>query len=141
MIDAITQRLMSEFREGGITGDPCDEWQIQDLEQEFGVKFPVAYKAFLLIAGHGCTALQGSHHAIDDDLAECQRSGKRIMERDGGKFPTGVFVFLVHQGFVCNFFVLDDGDDPPVYECVDRPPARQVSRHFSEWLLGNVTRK
>ena len=40
------------------------------------------------------------------------------MKQGGAAEVRDAFVFLVHQGYACNFFLLHDGDDPPVYESV-----------------------
>src|SRR6516225_3935328 len=128
MIDAATSSFVTRLRHLGLSGVACDEWTVQDLEQQLRVEFPPAYKAFLILAGNGWEPLEGSHYAIEDDLANLQRSGQRIMKHDGGKLPDDAFVFLVHQGYACNFFLTQDGEDPPVYECVEgMPPVRCVA--------------
>src|SRR5438128_2277758 len=128
MIDARTDSLVALLRDFGLKGEGCDEWTVRDLEQQLGVEFPPAYKAFLAIAGNGCEALEGSHYAVEDDLASLQRSGQRIMKHDGENLPADAFVFLVHQGYAFNFFLMQDGEDPPVYEYVEgMPPVRRVA--------------
>jgi hypothetical protein len=100
------------------------------------MELPAAYKAFLLIAGNGCEPLEGSHYAVEDDLSELQRLGRRIMRLDGIVFPSDAFVFLVHHGYAFNFFFLQDGEDPSVFEYVQGcPPARQTAACFSEWII------
>ena len=97
---------------------------------------PPAYKAFLLLAGHGFRSFEGSHYAGDDNLAELQRTGRRIFRRDGDDLPAGAFVSFVHQGVAVRFFLLGDGLDPPVYEYVEHsPPAKQLSGRLSGFLL------
>jgi hypothetical protein len=141
MIDAPTSSFLTRLRDLGLSGEACDEWTVQDLEQQLGVQLPPAYKAFLILAGNGWQPLEGSHYAIEDDLANLQRSGQRIMKHDGGKLPDDAFVFLVHQGYACNFFLTQDGDDPPVYEYVEgMPPVRRVAARLTEWLAAELTR-
>jgi hypothetical protein len=135
-MDADTDELLAVLRDGGVRGDPCDDWEVRDLEQELRVELPSAYKAFLLSAGHGFGPFQGSHHAVDDDLAELQRVGRRILAKDGIKLPNGAFVFFAHQGVAIRFFLLDDGVDPAVFEYVEhQPPAKQLSDRFSRFVL------
>jgi hypothetical protein len=98
MTDAATESLMAVLRDGGVAGEPCDEWQVRDLEQQLGAELPPAYKAFLLLAGNGFGPFVGSHHAVEDDLAGLQRAGRRIYRCDGRDLPDGAFVFFVHQG-------------------------------------------
>ena len=136
MIDATTNSFQALFRNSGVAGNPCDESVIDDLQRRLGVKFPPAYKAFLLLAGQGCQALEGSRYAVEDDLAELQRAGRRIAAHEKASLPVGAFVFLVHEGYACQFFLLHDMDDPAVFECVEGlGPPRPVSLRFSEWLL------
>ena len=136
MIDADTESLMTVLRGGGVSGEPCDEWEVRDLEQQLRVEFPAAYRAFLHLAGHGFGPFEGSHYAVEDDLAELQRTGRRIFRADGGDLPGGAFVFFVHQGFVVRFVLLDDGPDPAVFEYVEHwPPVKQLAAKFSEFLL------
>lgn len=135
MIDAATCSFIALLRDLGLSGAACDEWTVQDLEQQLRVQLPPAYKAFLAVAGNGCAALEGSHYAVEDDLAGLQRSGQRIMKRDRENLPGDAFVFLVHQGYAFNFFLAQDGEDPPVYEYVEgMPPVRRVAARFTEWL-------
>jgi SMI1-KNR4 cell-wall len=141
MIDAPTISFVTRLCDLGISGEVSDEWTVQDLEQQLGVELPPAYKAFLMLAGNGWEPLEGSHYAIEDDLADLQRAGQRIMKHDGGKLPDEAFVFRVHQGYACNFFLTQDGEDPPVYECVEgMPPVRRVAARLTEWLAGELSR-
>ena len=110
------------------------------MERQLRVQFPAAYKAFLLLAGGGWEPLEGSHYAIEDDLARLQRAGRRIAAHGKADLPRDAFVFFVHQGFACYFFLLQDGDDPAVYHCVDgMGPIQRISNRFSEWVLGKLS--
>jgi hypothetical protein len=62
MSDAATKSYVSMFRNAGVAGNPCDEWEIAELQRQLGVKLPPAYKAFLTLAGQGFAPLQGSHY-------------------------------------------------------------------------------
>jgi hypothetical protein len=140
MLDEETRNMIDLLRRGGVSGTPCDEFEARDLEQSLRVKFPVPYKAFLLIAGDGFASFEGSHDALEDDLVELQRTGKRIMEADGNIAPGGILTFFVHQGFVVRFFFLNDGNDPAVFEQVEHSEIKQICPHFSEFLFGEIGR-
>ncbi|QOV90480.1 SMI1/KNR4 family protein [Humisphaera borealis] len=141
MTDPVTDSFVTVFTARGLSGSPCDEWSVRDLEQQLGVVFPAAYRAFLRIAGYECEALAGSHYSIDDDLADLQRAGERIASHEKVELPQDAFVFLVHQGFACHFFLTEDGEDPAVFQCVEgMGPIERVASHFSEWLLQELTR-
>jgi hypothetical protein len=137
MIDAITQSFLDNFRADGLKGDPCDEWEVRDLEQSLGIIFPAAYRAFLLCAGHGFAPFEGAQYALEDDFGQMQGSARRIMK---DRLPDDAFAFFVHQGFVVRFFCLNDGDDPAVYEYVEyygKPQiaAARLSLYFSPDML------
>jgi hypothetical protein len=141
VIDTATEHFVSRLRDAGVRGLPCDEWSVADLERDLRVQLPAAYRAFLLVAGNGWEPLEGSHYALEDDLAGLQRAGQRIAQHEETTLPVDAFVFFVHQGFACRFFLLQDGDDPAVFECVEGAgPITRVALRFSEWLLGELSR-
>jgi hypothetical protein len=146
MIDDKTQTYMAVLRVGGVSGDACDEWQVCDLEQQLHVTLPPAYKAFLLLAGKWFEPFVGSQYILEHDCgelthdpAELQRAGRGILQEDGEDLPAGAFVFFKHHGTELRFFLLDDGDDPAVYEYVEHePPAQKVAASFSMFVLQQV---
>jgi len=138
-IDEVTQELMLVLRAGGVIGVECDKWQVRDIEQQLEVQLPASYKAFLLLAGSGFAAFEGSHYAVEDELQELQKVGRRVLQKDGGELPSGAFVFFVHHGYVVRFFLLNDGNDPSVYEYVQGwAPIKQLAARFSEFVLQEV---
>lgn len=143
MIDDQTVRYMATLSEGGLVGEPCDEWEVSDLEQHFQVKLPSAFKAFLMLAGKWFDPFVGSQYILERDgfydAIELQQAAQRMLQRDGNKLLRDAFVFFVHQGVALRFFLLNDGDDPPVFEYVEHdPPAKQVATRLSEFLLSEV---
>ena len=126
--DESTRNFVNLLCAAGVTGEQCDEPTVRDLERQLGLALPAAYREFLLTAGRGFPTWAGSQHAIDDDLPELQRSGKRLLEGCGGRLPADAFVFLIHQG---------DGDDPAVYQWVDLAepePIEGVGRNFTGFV-------
>ena len=68
-----------------------------------------------------------------------QRAGRNIFREDRTHLPSDAFVFFVHQGVALRFFLLDSGDDPPVFEYVEHcPPAIQLAPRFSEFLVREI---
>src|SRR5687768_2308041 len=110
--DQRTRDFVASLHAAGISGEPCDEWAVRDLEQQLGVSLPPAYRAFLLVAGNGFPTWVGSHHTVDDDLPELQRMAGRLLRERGSSLPTDAFVFLIHQGAAVQFFFFGDGHDP-----------------------------
>jgi hypothetical protein len=139
--DSATEQFVTRLREAGVRGLACDERSVADLERDLRVQLPAAYRAFLLVAGNGWEPLEGSRYALGDDLAGLQRAGQRIARHAKSILPRDAFVFFVHQGFACRFFLLNDGDDPAVFECVEGTARiTRVTPRFSEWLSGEVSR-
>jgi len=135
--DATTESFVKLMRDGGLRGEPANAIEVAGVRRDL----PAAYKAFLLLAGRGCELFEGSHYAIEDDLGELQRAGTKIAQHGNFELPTDAFVFLVHQGFACQFFLLQDGDDPAVYECVmGLDGIRCVAPKFSQWVLAQLER-
>ena len=129
-----THDYVTALRAAGISGEPCDDLTVRDLEQQLGVSLPAAYRAFLLVAGHGFPTWTGSHHTVDDDLPELQRTARRLLKERGASLPTDAFVFLIHQGAAVQFFLLGDGDDPAVFQWVDfaePQPIERTGRNFT----------
>jgi hypothetical protein len=136
MLDSITEHFAAILRKGGVSGEPCDEWELQDVEQSLGVDLPAAYRAFLNLAGERFYPFEGSHYAVSHNLSELQREGERIVQKTQIELPAEAFVFFTHQGFVIRFFLLNSGDDPAVYEFVERGTEfTQLSAHLSEFLI------
>src|SRR5215470_14427273 len=108
MIDDATLQMVALLREGGVTGVPCDEFQVQDLEQCLRVELPAAFKAFLMIAGNGFEPFEGSQYAVADDYADLQRQKGRILRKARMKSADASFAFFVHQGYMIRYFYLGD---------------------------------
>ncbi len=135
--DTITDMFASRLHGDGISGEPCGRWEVGDLEQQFGVTFPAAYRAFLLAAGRGFGPWEGSSYTVDD-LPDVQRWGSTLPAAKGRPLPSDAFPFFCHQGVAIAFFLLADGDDPAVYEWVGMqdvaPPPERVARTFTEYV-------
>lgn len=138
--DQSTRNFVNALHAAGISGETCDEWTVRDLEQQLRVTLPAAYRAFLLVAGHGFPTWSGSHHTVDDDLPALQQMASRLLKERGSSLPTDAFVFLIHQGVAVQFFLLGDGDDPPVYEWVDYAepqPIERAGRNFTGFVAAS----
>lgn len=96
---------------------PCTAQEVNDLEATIGLKLPLAYKEFLLWAGHGAGRLMIGSQFYYDDLLAIQEIAAEMLEEDKSPeiLPKDAFVFWMHQGYMFSFFRTSEGDDPPVH--------------------------
>jgi hypothetical protein len=115
--------------------EPAEHCDVSSIADNLRLTFPKTYHEFLCCAGNGFMPLEGSQYCIEDDHAAMQRRAQSIALKNNLNLPTDAFVFLEHQGYAFNFFLLYDGDDPAVYEPVDGiPQFERVSASFTNWI-------
>lgn len=62
-----------------------------------------------------------------------------IAEKSAAPLPADAFVFYMHQGYEFGYFLLSDGDDPPVYQFASRTAqAKRVTESFSSYLSATL---
>ncbi len=93
--------------------------EINEIEKELGIKFPLAYREFLSILGcHAGRLFTGSHFEVYT-LLDLQVSARDLCQDN--KFlplPENAIVFYMHQGYHFNFFEFDQkqaNHNPAVY--------------------------
>lgn len=118
--------------------------EVEQCEQALGSKLPNQYREFLLAIGHDAGLLfQGTDILFRnvDDLLELRKEAEDLLAENEETFilPTDAFVFSMHQGYEFNFFVISEGNDPPVYQYVegDGPPVL-VWDSFSAFLRKSI---
>lgn len=94
----------------------CSDRDINKLESKYNIKLPAVYKDFLIEMGRGADEFMlGSSYSYEK-LFSMQDSAKELLEENNFRqLPLNSFVFWMHQGYQFAFFLLDDGDDPPIY--------------------------
>lgn len=100
------------------------ELEVEQCEKALGSKLPNQYREFLLAIGHNAGLLfQGTDILFRnvDQLLELRKDAEDLLAENEETFilPTDAFVFSMHQGYEFNYFVLSEGDDPPVYQYVE----------------------
>lgn len=118
--------------------------EVEQCEQALGSKLPNQYREFLLAIGHDAGLLfQGTDILFRnvDNLLELRKEAEDLLAENEETFilPMDAFVFSMHQGYEFNFFVISEGNDPPVYQYVegDGPPVL-VWDSFSTFLRKSI---
>ncbi|WP_458122146.1 SMI1/KNR4 family protein [Paenibacillus sp. Z6-24] len=137
--------LLSEYKianDNEIQGFTASE--VEQCEQVLGSKLPNQYREFLLAIGHDAGLLfQGTDILFRnvDDLLELRKEAEDLLAENEETYilPTDAFVFSMHQGYEFSFFVISEGNDPPVYQYVegDGPPVL-VWDSFSAFLRKSI---
>ena len=140
-IDAIEQSLLASglAERDAIRG--CNESEIRELEQLFGLTFPRVYREFLQKMGRQAGRLFLGSDVFLGRIRELRQYAEEILKESSTTFrlPVNCHVFLSHQGYVFLYFVADSQDDPAVYRFVEgeRAPTR-VNSSFSSFLEDSV---
>lgn len=128
--------------------EPCTEDEMRALETQLGIKFPGAYREFLLTMGRNAgTFLNGSDYTCEE-LFQLQRLARSILSADAlnNALPNDAFVFLAHQGYQFAFFRTSEGDNPPVYFYTEDYPEEgqhgiaKLTESFIDFLVGEFQR-
>jgi hypothetical protein len=131
MKDTVAE-YVSRFRSLGLDGGAATDGEIAEFERSAGA-LPVAYKAYLLIAGREPpSAWVGSDCTLRH--LPSLREGAEELLRDNGQppLPARAFVFLMHQGYQFFYFEADGkNDDPPVFYYLEGEP--KVVRRFERF--------
>src|SRR5579859_3278188 len=122
---------------------PCTEEEVHALEQKCHCSLPEAYKEFLLTMGKGAGNFFVGSDIFYHDLDGLREVAIEILTEVGfpQKLPKDAFVFFMHQGYLFNFFLTSDGDDPPIYrylEGTDVETFPLIYDHFTDFLLDEI---
>jgi SMI1-KNR4 cell-wall len=122
----------------GLQGTPASPDEVAALEQQLGVTFPMAYKAFLFILGRdGGSDFIGSDCTIRH-LPKLRGWAEELLRRCGSQYTLSekAFVYLMHQGYSFFYFVADQtSQDPAVYAYLEGNPAPvKNADSFTAWL-------
>jgi SMI1-KNR4 cell-wall len=137
-MDDTVAAFITRYEAMGLEGTPANSEEVAALEQELGVRFPAAYKAFLFILGRdGGSDFIGSDCTIRH-LPELRGGAEDLLRRCGSQFtlPKKAFVYLMHQGYNFFYFLADQtSEDPAVFAYLEGDPAPvKKSESFSAWL-------
>ncbi|MBL7730356.1 MAG: SMI1/KNR4 family protein [Chitinophagaceae bacterium] len=97
--------------------------EIEAIEKEREVRFPVAYKEFLLLGGKGANMLDDFDHQLLGPPAvpnlvfwrDLQENFMESMMNEGVLPERKLWIFAGTDSEQCYFFHFNDGDDPKIY--------------------------
>lgn len=91
-------------------------YEVENIEKKIGHVLPAVYKRFLGVMGRDASAYMLGSSVFYNELMDLQEGAEDLMlENNLPPLPANCFVFWMHQGYQAAFFLLNDGDDPPVY--------------------------
>jgi hypothetical protein len=139
MSSARTDYYVSPYRTLGFDGEPCAMAELAQLEHDFGVRLPAAYRAYLLLMGRQPDYFFDGTDCAYRHLSRLRSAAMNLLSAHDSSFtlPTNAFVFSMHQGYQFMYFLCEDGsNDPAVYHYLENDPApKRVSERFSEWMM------
>lgn len=95
---------------------PCRSWEVDDIEKEYGITLPQAYKDFLLLMGKKAGRFMVGSSVFYDELFFLKSWANELgTENDLPPLLDDAFPFWMHQGYMVAYFITTEGDDPPVY--------------------------
>lgn len=119
----------------------CSPQEVDQLEANLHVEFPLVYREFLLRMGRRAGSVFAGTDVFLGRLPELREYANEILNESSSPFnlPVECHVFLVHQGYVFMYFPTSEGEDPPVYRFVpgDQWPKR-TDVSFLEFLTTSV---
>ncbi|MEQ8757271.1 MAG: SMI1/KNR4 family protein [Coleofasciculus sp. G1-WW12-02] len=121
----------------------CTASEINKLEQELGISLPKAYQEFILEMGHGAGQFLRGSDCFFKHLPYLREWAIELLEENNfpKPLPNDAFIFFMHQGYQFSFFLVSEGDDPPIYSYCEGENQIQFTKSnakFSEFLEQEV---
>ncbi len=121
----------------------CSHKDIESIKKAQDIHYlPSVYLGFLKLFGRSAGGLfQGSDYAYED-LLTLKDEARRSMswEEPPLQMPQGAFVFLGNQGVHFLYFLISDGDDPPVFSYVESEKPQKIYDYLSEFYFKKIDR-
>ncbi|RYJ14857.1 SMI1/KNR4 family protein [Halogeometricum borinquense] len=118
----------------------CTEEEIRELESEFNISLPEAYKSCMRHIGkHTNGFLRGSEFTYPY-MKDLREYAVDMIERQDVEFEfeDTDFVFMGHQGYSFFYFNTQNGSNPPVYLFMSPDEPNKEADSFSEWLFDEI---
>ncbi|HUY75553.1 MAG TPA: SMI1/KNR4 family protein [Ktedonobacterales bacterium] len=129
---------------------PCAEQEIAQLERQYQLTLPAAYREFLLWMGKGAGNFLAGDACFYDALPQLREFALDLLAESGAplRLPDDAFVFSMHDGYQFLFFRASEGANPPAYwygegepAPADGTPATAFPRrfdHYSDFLVSEI---
>ncbi len=110
------ETIINRLNETGQTLTPLTNGEVEKIEEELGRRLPEVYRTFLLVMGKGAGQFMRGSSAFYNDFYDFKVGVEEIiLVNKLPQLPKDSFVFWMHQGYQFAYFLLSDGDNPPVY--------------------------
>ena len=114
------------------------ESQIDDLSASIGQSLPLAYRAYLSIAGAAPPPKLIGSDCYGHYLPKIHEWAVELLAECGNPFtlPENAVVFLMHQGYQFYYFIADANDPNPAiyYFHEGKPSAECAFDTFTDWV-------
>ncbi|ALX96041.1 hypothetical protein AV650_21950 [Serratia fonticola] len=121
----------------------CSTHEVEELESFLGYTLPFEYKEFLRILGKGAGSLfQGTDIYYPRVLELKSEAEELISEMNLNKhLPDNAFVFCMHQGYECNYFLIGE-PDPTIFQFYEGQENQRIDNKaydsFSQFIAENI---
>lgn len=123
---------------------PCSEAEVADLEARVGLRFPGAYREYLLLMGHGAGPFLAGSDCFYEHVVSIQQWARELLEDNGveQQLPDDALVCWMHQGYQFLWMHSSQGEDPPTFYYNEALPETaslpQRTASFSEFLISEL---
>lgn len=129
---------------------PCTEQEIAQLERQYQLTLPAAYREFLLWMGKGAGNFLAGDACYYDALSQLHEDALELLAENGvtQRLPDDAFVFSMHDGYQFLFFRASEGENPPAYwygegepiapDGATATPFPKRFDHYSDFLVSEI---
>jgi SMI1-KNR4 cell-wall len=110
--------------------EPCLESEVNFLENELSIKLPKAYREFLLWMGRYGGGFWRGSDGFYRSLTEINLWAHDLLKENSLRLPDDAFVFYWEPTQCFDFFLISEGDDPPVYFYIDPALEELIRKSF-----------
>jgi hypothetical protein len=115
----------------------CTEAEIQRLETHFDLHLPERYREFLRMMGRGAGEFFIGIDVFYSVLFKLKSWAEELLKECSTDFklPEDAFVFSMHQGYAFQYFLISEGDDPPIYSYTEGCGVPElIANSFTDYL-------